>query len=147
MKTRIEELRARFNEALGAAADGAALENLRVEYLGKKGHVAALMQGLRDVSDKREAGQLINTLKTEVEAAIAEAGEALRAAAVAARIRSAKKYNPTLRGAEELGSYHPITLVQRDLERIFASMGFAIENYSAKNKTAAHTDSSLYLKV
>ena len=108
MKARIEELRKSFASALASATDGAALESLRVEYLGKKGHVAALMQGLRDVSDKREAGQLINTLKTEVESAISEANEALRAAAIAARVRAAKKYNPTLKGAEELGSYTPL---------------------------------------
>ena len=36
------------------------LENLRVEYLGKKGHVAALMQNLRFAEDKKAAGQLIN---------------------------------------------------------------------------------------
>ena len=132
MKTRIEELRAQFNAALAAATDGAALENLRVEYLGKKGHVAALMQGLRDVSDKREAGQLINTLKTEVEAAISVANETLRAAAIAAKIRMAKKYNPTLRPTEELGSYHPITLATREVEEIFISMGFTIENYDER---------------
>ena len=129
MKTRIEELRAGFKAALGSATDGAALENLRVEYLGKKGHVAALMQGLRDVSDKREAGQLINTLKCEIEAAISEATETLRAAAIAARVRSAKKYNPTLKGVTELGSYHPITLATREVEDVFISMGFTIENY------------------
>ena len=129
MKTKIEDLRAKFALALGEAADSAALDNLRVEYLGKKGHVAALMQGLRDVADKREAGQLINTLKCEVEAAIAEAGEALRAAAIAASIRMAKKYNPTLKKTEELGSYHPITLATREVEEVFISMGFTIENY------------------
>ena len=129
MQERIEELKSGFKTALAEALDAEALENLRVAYLGKKGYVAELMKGLRDVEDKKAAGQLINSLKNEVEEAIANAGEQLRAAQIAAKIRSAKKYNPTLRAAEELGSYHPITLASREVEEVFISMGFTIENY------------------
>ena len=129
MQARIEELRSSFGASLAAAVSPEALETLRVEYLGKKGHIAELMKGLRDVEDKKAAGQLINTLKTEVEEAISRASEELRAAAIAAKVRSAKKYNPTLKRAEELGSYHPITLAAREVEEVFISMGFTIENY------------------
>jgi len=129
MKAKIEELKCGFDEALKAALDAESLENLRVQYLGKKGFVTELMKGLRDVEDKKAAGQLINSFKTEVESKLAEATEALRAAEITARIRSAKKYNPTLRTAEERGSYHPITLATREVEEVFVSMGFTIENY------------------
>ncbi len=129
MQAKIEELRNSFAVAIASAGSSEALEALRVEYLGKKGHIAELMKGLRDVEDKKAAGQLINTLKTEVEETIARAGEELRAAAIAAKVRSAKKYNPTLKKSEELGSYHPITLAAREVEDIFISMGFTIENY------------------
>ncbi len=129
MKDRIEELKKSFDSALALATTSEALEALRVEYLGKKGYVTDLMKGLRDVVDKKAAGQLINTFKTEVEEAIATTSEALRAAAIAAKVRSAKKYNPTLRTAEEQGSYHPITLATREVEEVFISMGFTIENY------------------
>ena len=87
------------------------------------------MKGLKDAVDKKAAGQLINDFKTEVTDAIEAAGEELRAAAIAAKVRSAKKYNPTLVAKEELGSYHPITLAAREVEDIFLSMGFTIENY------------------
>ena len=130
MQERIEELRKSFGAALSTATDSESLESLRVEYLGKKGHVAELMKGLRDVADKRAAGQLINTLKVEVESGIEKATEELRAAAIAAKVRGAKKYNPSLRMAEELGSYHPITLATREVEEVFVSMGFTIENYN-----------------
>ena len=130
MKDRIEELKVSFRASLGDATSAEALENLRVEYLGKKGHVQELMKGLKDASDKKAAGQLINDFKTEVTDAIEKATEELRAAAIAAKVRSAKKYNPTLRAKEELGSYHPITLATREVEDIFISMGFTIENYS-----------------
>ncbi len=129
MQERIEELRAGFKASLAEALDAAALENLRVAYLGKKGCIAELMKGLRDVEDKKAAGQLINSLKNEVEEELSKATEQLRAAQIAAKVRGAKKYNPTLRTAEELGSYHPITLASREVEEVFISMGFTIENY------------------
>ncbi len=130
MKERIEELETLFEKALSEATDAAALENLRVEYLGKKGHVAELMKGLRDAQDKKVAGQLINVFKCGVESRIEEATEAMKQAEINARIRNAKKYNPTLAREREFGSYHPITLATREVEDVFISMGFTIENYN-----------------
>ena len=130
MKDRIEALRAEFGTAIADANTTEALENLRVAYLGKKGSVAELMKGLRDVADKKAAGALINTFKTEVETKITERAEELRAAAIAAKVRGAKKYNPTLTSNNKIGSYHPITLATREVEEIFVSMGFTIEDYA-----------------
>ena len=129
MQKKIDELKISFRESLGAAASLEALEALRVEYLGKKGHVATLMQELRFAEDKKAAGQLINNFKNEIEGAIADAVSALRDAEILAKVRGAKKYNPTLRTEEEFGSYHPITLATREVEEVFVSMGFTIENY------------------
>ena len=130
MKERIDGLKAKFREELALACDEASLEALRVGFLGKKGHIAELMKGLRDVEDKKTAGQLINSLKNEVEDGINCAVEELKAAAINAKIRDAKKYNPTLNFKRELGSYHPITLATKEVEQIFESMGFTIEDYS-----------------
>ena len=130
MNVKIEELRRSFASSLATANDDGALDALRTEYLGKKGHIAELMKGLRDVADKKAAGQLINTLKNEVEGAIRDRGEELRRAAIEASIRNAKKLNPTLLAEREFGSYHPITLATREVEEIFESMGFTIEDYA-----------------
>ena len=130
MKDKISELKSRFDGELAAATSAESLEALRVDFLGKKGAVAELMRGLRDAQDKKTAGQLINNFKNEVEAAISEAEEALRRAAIDAQVRGAKKYNPTLAFERELGSYHPITLASREVEEIFVSMGFTIEDYA-----------------
>ena len=130
MKEKIEQLKARFDEQLAKATDADALEALRVDFLGKKGAVNELMKALRDVQDKKEAGQLINCFKNEVESAISDAEEALKKAAIEAQVRGAKKYNPTLDFGKELGSYHPITLATREVEEIFESMGFTIEDYA-----------------
>lgn len=130
MKERIEELRASFKEELAKCTAADALEALRVAFLGKKGHVAELMKGLRDVEDKKTAGQLINSLKVEVEAGLTEAQAALKEAEINAQIRNAKKYNPGLDYKRSLGSYHPITLATREVEAIFESMGFTVEDYA-----------------
>lgn len=129
MKDRINELKARFDAELAAATDAQSLEALRVSFVGKKGAVADLMKNLRDVADKKEAGQLINCFKTEVEGRLADAEAALKQAQIDAQIRNAKKYNPTLAYERQLGSYHPITLATREVEEVFISMGFTIENY------------------
>ena len=132
MKTQIDALRARFAEELGKVDTQEKLEEVRVAFLGKKGEVTGLLKGLRDLSpeEKKQAGQLINDLKNEVEIAIAKRGDELRAAAEEAAIRGAKRYNPTVPSNTEKGSYHPITLVQRELEEIFTGMGFTVEDYS-----------------
>ena len=132
MLQQIEALRLAFREELEKAASPAELEPIRVAYLGKKGPIQELMKGLKDMTDaqRREAGQLVNTLKSELAEAIVAKGKALEEEALAAAIRSAKKLNPSLRREEERGSFHPITLVAREVEEIFASMGFAVEDYS-----------------
>ena len=132
MKTQIDALRARFAEALGKADTQGRLEEVRVAFLGKKGEVTELLKGLRDLSpeEKKQAGQLINELKTEVEVAIARRGDELRAAEEEAAVKSARRYNPTIPARAAKGSYHPITLVQRELEEIFTGMGFTVEDYA-----------------
>ena len=131
IKEKIEQLRESFNAELGKAESPEALEALRVGYLGKKGPVSDLMSELRNVpkEEKAEAGQLINTLKGELADAISKTGDRLKAEALMREIRTAKKYNPTLPKRRKVGSYHPITLIQREVEEIFVSMGFTIEDY------------------
>ena len=130
MRERIEELEKSFAAALCGALTSADVEQIRIDYLGKKGHIAQLMMGLRDVADKKTAGQLINGLKCKIEAGIEDAKAQLQRAEIEAQIRGAKKYNPTLKSHREVGSYHPITLATREVEEIFVSMGFTIEDYA-----------------
>ena len=130
MKEMIEKLSEKFEGVIASAATSEEIEAIRIDFLGKKGHVAELMKGLRDAQDKKAAGQLINTFKNEVEDAIGEAEEILKKAAIDAQVRGAKKYNPTLSIPREMGSYHPITLATREVEEVFISMGFTIENYA-----------------
>jgi phenylalanyl-tRNA synthetase alpha chain len=131
MKETIEALRQSFEKELQAAQNSDAVEKLRVAYLGKKGSVTELLKGLKAVAgdQKKEMGQLINQLKRQVEEGISQQVEAIRAAEEEALIASAEQYDVTLPVDQSEGSYHPITLVQRQLEEIFSSMGFTIEDY------------------
>ena len=131
MENKIKELKEQFSLGMAQAGSAEELDALRVSFLGKKGQVTELLKGLRDVpaDKKKEVGQLINDLKTELEGEIEKAEQELREKALADAINNAKRYNPTLPSSEPKGSYHPITLVQRDLEKIFVSMGFTVEDY------------------
>jgi len=131
MKSKIQALRTEFEARLSGVTTPEALDEIRVAFIGKKGAVTDLLKGLRELSveEKKEAGQLINSLKEEVESALATAGKQLAEEALLRAIQSAKHYNPTLPTGKDQGSYHPITLVQRELEEIFSGMGFTVEDY------------------
>ena len=131
MNEKIQALKQSFQQELENAKSSEAVEKLRVAYLGKKGAVTELLKELKDVAgeQKKEMGQHINQLKRQVEEKIAEQVEKIRAEEEEAQIAAAEQYDVTLPVSEEVGSYHPITLVQRELEEIFASMGFTIEDF------------------
>jgi phenylalanyl-tRNA synthetase alpha chain len=127
---RLDALRVAFSRALAdAAASPAAVESLRVRFLGKKGELTALLKGLGAVpeAERREAGRAINELKAEMEAALESAkdsaGRSSRGAAIAAERLDVSL--PARRPPS--GSLHPITQTRRELERIFRSMGFTVE--------------------
>ncbi len=131
MKEKIDALREQFSRELSGAGTSEAVEKLRVAYLGKKGSVTALLKGLKEVGaeQKKEMGQHINQLKRQVEEKLSEQVEAIRAAEEQRQVEAAEQYDVTLPTGGAVGSYHPITVVQRQLEEIFASMGFTIEDY------------------
>ena len=126
------ELKKLFEEKIAAVSATAEVEQLRIEFLGKKGSVAALMQELRNVPNdqKKEAGQAINEAKQFIETAIAEKLVELKKIEEQKLIDATESYDESMPTYNDLGSYHPITLVRREVENIFLSMGFTIEDYS-----------------
>ncbi len=132
MKESIAKLREQFDLDAATAATSADVEALRIAYLGKKGSVTELLGKLRDVPNeqKKEVAQGINELKKYAEGVITEKAADLKAKEEAAAIASAERYDVTMPLTDKLGSLHPITLVQREVEQIFATMGFTIEDYS-----------------
>ena len=131
MKDKINELKSQFAGELSRVSDLDALEQLRLDFLSKKGKISSLMQELSQIPNeqKKEAGQLINSFKQEVSSKFENKMEELKKLQEKVMIESAESYDESLPRAKKVGSYHPITLVQRELEEIFASMGFDVEDY------------------
>lgn len=84
MADQMDATRAELMGLVDAAGDLAALDAVRVAALGKKGRVTQLMQSLKDIAPeaRREAGQALNRLKDEIEAAIVRRKENLGEAAL-----------------------------------------------------------------
>ena len=124
-------LREEFEQKLGQIVDLTALDKVRVDYLGKKGSITALLKGMKDLNneEKKAFGAEVNKLKGFVAKRIEEKIEELRKAEVEREIASMPKFDITAPADLARGSYHPITLVQRQCENIFKSMGFTVEDY------------------
>ena len=132
MKEKIEALRAQLQQQLQSVGSLLSVEELRVAYLGKKGRITDLLKSLRELSseEKRAVGQEINLLKAEAAEAIAAKQKELAEREALEKLRNTPRYDVTVPFGETLGSLHPVTIVQREVEEIFASMGFTIEDYS-----------------
>ncbi len=132
MESRITALREKFEAELSKIENSAELESIRVQYLGKKGSVTDLLKGMKELSnDERKAlGAKVNELKGAVANKIAEKTAELKEKEIEREINSMPEFDISMPAKLERGSYHPITLVQREVERIFKSMGFTVEDYS-----------------
>jgi len=131
MALSMEELRQQFFENLKKADSSEAFESLRVQYLGKKGEVTGLLKNMGAIAaeQRKEYGQRVNELKNLVEQAITERMEEAHRKDLETKVAMAPRFDLTTPVQIPEGSYHPITLVQREVEQIFASMGFTIEDY------------------
>ena len=132
MESRITALKEKFEAELAKIENSAELESIRVQYLGKKGSVTDLLKGMKELSnDERKAlGAKVNELKGAVANKIAEKTAELKEKEIEREINSMPEFDISMPAKLERGSYHPITLVQREVERIFKTMGFTVEDYS-----------------
>ncbi len=132
MNDKIAALKASFDTELQKIANMVDLEALRVSYLGKKGKVTDALKGMGEMTEemKKTLGRETNELKTNITVALAEKLEALRAAELQKEIDSLPDFDVSMPPMLDRGSYHPITLVQRQCEQVFKSMGFTVEDYT-----------------
>ena len=146
----LDDLKAEATAAIESAADSAALEKLRVEWLGKKGRVTDLLKSLGklDAEERPKVGAEINAVKQLLNEQISERKETLQQAAIAAQL-SAESLDVTLPGRrEELGALHPITRTIDRMAAYFAALGFEVvegpeieddyHNFEALNIPAHH---------
>ena len=132
MDNKILSLKEKFVSELDKIDNLADIENIRVSYLGKKGSVTDLLKGMKELSnDERKAfGQKVNELKGLVNEKISEKTQELKEKEIQKEIELMPEFDLSMPPKMDRGSYHPITLVQRECERIFKSMGFTVEDYS-----------------
>ena len=126
----IEEIRAQATRDIEAAGDEAALEEVRVRYLGRSGRIT---RAFRDVAaapaeDRPRLGQALNHLKDYVELALARRRDIL-AQAARATLAAAERIDMTLPGRPlARGRAHVLARAAREIAEIFRGMGFDIED-------------------
>ncbi|MCU0910600.1 MAG: phenylalanine--tRNA ligase subunit alpha [Rhodobacteraceae bacterium] len=122
------ELRGKYLAAVAGAADEAALEEVRLAALGKKGEIALKMRELGGMTpeERQVAGPRLNGLRDEVEGALKARKAALADAALDERLK-AEWLDVTLPGRRRgQGTVHPVSQVTEEVTAIFADMGFAV---------------------
>jgi phenylalanyl-tRNA synthetase alpha chain len=122
----LEQLRADALAEIATAGDEAALELVRVKYLGRSGGIAAISDGMKSLSkdDKPRIGKLLNEVRNAVSAALDAGKSALLADADKAAFAGVDATLPGV--AQRLGTLHPITQLQDRAIQIFRRMGFAL---------------------
>ncbi|WP_123043729.1 phenylalanine--tRNA ligase subunit alpha [Cohnella candidum] len=128
MKERLEALRSEALDRLQNVEDAAALNDLRVHYLGKKGQLTEILRGMGGLSAEERPiiGQVGNEVRAAIEAVLAEKQEAFDRAETARRLQ-AETIDVTLPGkTPSVGSVHPLNKVAQEIEDIFLGMGYTI---------------------
>ena len=128
MQEQLTAIREAAAAALNEADTLARLEELRIQYLGKKGELTAVMKGMGKLSPEERPviGQLANEVRTGIETALEAKKSALEAAAADAKILN-ECIGVTMPGRRTAkGKKHPLTTVLDELKDIFIGMGFTI---------------------
>lgn len=146
----LDNLAQQARDAINDASDGKALEELRVQFLGKKGEITALLKGLGklDPEQRPKAGALINVVKQDLQDLIGERKQALESAAVAEQL-AAERIDVSLGGrGQDSGGLHPVTRTIERIEDFFSQIGFDVvegpeieddyHNFEALNIPAHH---------
>ena len=124
-----EKLKKIQDEALAAiSATDASLEQIKIQYLGKKGELTAILRGMGALSaeERPVVGQLVNEVKVAIENAIAEKNVILKQKQLEDQLKN-EKIDVTMPSTPiKVGKIHPLTQVQREIEDIFIGMGFSI---------------------
>lgn len=123
----LKELQQKFSDDLKKANSLPDLNNLYDQYLGRRGMMADLLRSLKDLSaeEKKEKGRVANVLKREIEEALEKKKTVIQSSNT--KLKNKEWIDVTAPGVAPVrGHVHPITLVQRQVEDIFQSMGFSV---------------------
>ncbi len=147
----IAEIEADLTTRLTDASGVDAVRTLETGVLGKKGTLGSLISSIKDYppEQRNQVGRTINEAKVRVKNLFQRRIKELESAATSAEAASAAAFDPTLPGTRgPMGSVHPVTAVQWEIERAFERLGFTVEagpemeeeynNFDALNIPATH---------
>jgi phenylalanyl-tRNA synthetase alpha chain len=124
MKEQLLKIKKEVLDALNNVSDLSSLEKLEKKYLGRNGEFTLILRGLASVKGeaKKEMGSLANEIKKDLETKFLEIKNNLEG-----KVDNKSFVDVTLPGTKkERGHLHPITIVQRELEDLFSTMGFMV---------------------
>ena len=132
VKEKLEAIRKKAEAELSELKEQSQLENFRISVLGKKGELTSILKMMGSLSPEERPvmGQLANDVRAFIEQKLQEKAQEIKEREMQKEIESVPLFDVSAPANLDRGSYHPITLVQRECERIFKSMGFTVEDYS-----------------
>jgi phenylalanyl-tRNA synthetase alpha chain len=149
-----EEMFTEFKRELEGLDKKADVQNLKAKYLGKKGGFSEILKTLKDATpeEKREIGKICNDYKDQIESLCRDKVDAIEVKEVNEQLEKEWTDITYKRSLQDMGmnraGLHPITKIQREIEDLFLTMGFAIEdgpcleteyyNFEALNVPADH---------
>jgi phenylalanyl-tRNA synthetase alpha chain len=151
MIERIEQLQAQAEAEIGGAGTSHALEQLRVQYLGRKAELPRMLRGVAELepAQRGEVGRAANEARQMLERLIEERAAQLQGRELEDRLQ-ADSVDVTLPGAppQPIGGLHVLTATRRELEDIFLGLGFTViegpeietvhYNFDALNHSPTH---------
>ena len=128
MKNQLEQIKLAAMAALDEAATPAALDELRVRYLGKKGELTAVLKQMGKLSaeERPVMGQLANAVRAQIEEKLEECKAAINAKVLEAKL-AAEAIDVTIPGEEVIvGHQHPMNQVLQQIKDIFVGLGYEV---------------------
>lgn len=128
MREKLEQIKSSALEAINAASDLKVVEDLRVQYLGKKGELTAVLRGMKDLTaeERPVVGQMANEVREALEAALADKKEVLESEAVNQKLKE-EVIDITMPGKKiAKGHMHPLHKTLEEVQNIFLGMGYEI---------------------
>jgi phenylalanyl-tRNA synthetase alpha chain len=123
MKEKIEQIRSQFKKEASSVNNAQSLENVRIQFLGRKGLVTDLFKMLGKVSpeERPQIGKMLNELRREIEEKLAQLKEQYATTATTETI------DMSLPGRKpRIGRLHPLTQIRMEIKKIFSRLGFSV---------------------
>jgi len=128
VREKLEQIKSSALEAIKNASDLKVLEDLRVQYLGKKGELTAVLRGMKDLTaeERPVVGQMANEVREALEIALADKKVGLESEAVNQKLKE-EVIDITMPGRKmPKGHMHPLHKTLEEVQNIFLGMGYEI---------------------